>query len=163
MKIDLCKIFGVEEGEEFEIEKCAWAENTKYVIQNNYLYVVDSYNTKYRTCAELNDLVGGEIRKLPKKKQFTDDELCILRNIDKKFKWIARDERDKIDDYDYYVNGYDDGYEFGLMLYKDKPCKCIGWETDDDVESLNVYSNLFNSIQWEDEEPVFIDDYVERC
>ena len=25
-------------------------------------------------------------------KEFTDDELCILRNIDKKYKWIARDK-----------------------------------------------------------------------
>lgn len=159
MKIDLCKLFGVEEGEEFRIG----TYGNPYRVYNNSLQHFDTYSESWNeSVIEFNYVISSNIIKLPKKKQFTDDELCILRNIDKEWKWIARDERDKIDDYDYYVNGYDDGYEFGLMLYKDKPCKCIGWETDDDVESLNVYSNLFNSIQWEDEEPVFIDDYVER-
>ena len=93
--IDLCKIFEVEEGEEFRIEKCEWTENTKYVIQDNHLMVVDSDNSTYKSCVELNDLVGGEIIKLPKKKEFTDDELCILRNIDKDYKFETKNYRKK--------------------------------------------------------------------
>jgi hypothetical protein len=27
---------------------------------------------------------------------------------------------------------------------------------------LSIFNHVFNSIKWEDEEPVFIDDYVER-
>lgn len=143
--IDLCKIFGVEEGEGFRIEKCEWTENTKYVIQDNHLMVVDSDNSTYKSCAELNDLVGGEIIKLPKKKEFTDDELCILRNIDKKYKWIARDKGGT------------------TYIHEEKPTKeGETWENVGHWCSLYTFKHLFNSIQWEDEEPVFIDDYVER-
>ena len=39
---------------------------------------------------KINEITN--IIKLPKKKEFTDDELCILRNIDKKYKWITRDK-----------------------------------------------------------------------
>ena len=34
--------------------------------------------------------------------------------------------------------------------------------THSDFIELNCYNNLFNSIHWEDEEPIRIDDYVER-
>ena len=33
---------------------------------------------------------------------------------------------------------------------------------DSDFIELNCYNNLFNSIHWEDEEPIRIDDYAER-
>ena len=34
--------------------------------------------------------------------------------------------------------------------------------TQSDFIELNCYDHLFNSIQWEDEEPIRIDDYVDR-
>lgn len=85
--------------------------------------------------------------KLPKKKQFSQDELCILRNIDKKYKWIARDESGS------------------LCIFDEKPKKSEEmWDNVicSDFIELNCYNHLFNSIQWEDEEPIRIDDYVER-
>jgi hypothetical protein len=148
MKIDLCKLFGVEEGEEFKFENCEWAENTRYVIQDNYLMVVDFDNSTYKSCIELNDLVGSEIIKLPKKKQFTADELCILRNIDKEYKWIARDEEDG-----------------GICVFIEKPLRkehLWDFKRSSQYIEFHCYNHLFNSITWEDEEPVFIDDYVER-
>ena len=89
--------------------------------------------------------------KLPKKKQFTDDELYILNNIDKKYKWIAKDKS-------------------GLICtFVSKPIKTEklwsddGWSNGESYASLEAIKNsLFNSILWEDEEPVYIDDYVER-
>jgi hypothetical protein len=145
--IDLCKIFGVEEEEKFRIEKCEWAENTKYVIQDNYLMVVDSDNSSYKSCLELNDLVGCEIIKLPKKKEFTDDELAIMRSLPKEYEWIARDTASD-----------------SVYIFKEKPSKneygC--WISEGNYCILVIFNHLFQSIQWEDEEPVYIDDYVER-
>ena len=73
-----------------------------------------------------------------------------LNNIDKKYKWIAKDKS-------------------GLICtFVSKPTKTEkfwagGWSDDASYASLEAFINsLFNSIQWEDEEPVYIDDYVER-
>ena len=147
MKIDSCKLFGVEEGEEFNIE----GFGIKYRIYNNRLECYDA-NFKewiYSTLG-FNKLIASEIIKLPKKKQFTDDELYILRNIDKKYKWIAKDK---------------DGL---ICTYINKPKKTEklwsdGWSNGDSYASLEAIKNsLFTEIKWEDEEPVYIDDYVDR-
>lgn len=144
MKIDLCKLFGVEEGEEFNIE----GYGIKYRIYNNRL---ECYDANFKEWIDstfgFNKLIASEIIKLPKKKQFTNDELCILRNIDKKYKWIARDESGS------------------LCIFDEKPKKSEEmWDnvTHSDFIELGCFNNLFNSINWEDEEPIYIDDYVDR-
>ena len=151
--IDLCKIFGVEEGEEFKLSGADLDYVNgidglkKYKIINNTLkYMYPHFDNWDDTCIEINEIKNCNIIKLPKKKEFTDDELCILRNIDKKYKWIARDE---------------DGE---LYLFKEKPYKSLGvWETKSArTTEFLCYNYLFQSITSEDEEPVFIDDYVER-
>ena len=136
--LDLCKIFGVEEGEEFKFD----GYEAIYFIQNGYLYFIDS--TKKKSILSINDVVGKNIIKIPKKKQFTDDELCILRNIDKKYKLVARDK-----------NG-------DLYAYPYRPMKGATYWGKGSHESLFTFNSLFNSIQWEDEEPICIDEYVER-
>lgn len=148
MKIDLCEIFGVEEGEEFRIshEKC---RGFIYKVKDNCLKVrlEDKKDWWYADFSlnRINEI--AEITKLPKRKEFTDDELCILRNIDKDFEWIARD---------YHNNSQ--------KLFTEKPEKnrFKNWLTDGKYITFNAYNHLFQSIQWEDEEPVCIDDYVER-
>ena len=147
MKIDLCKIFGVEEGEEFKIEheEC---RGLVYKVKKNYLKVrhQDEKDYSWRTNLSIN--VIAEIKniiKLPKKKQFTDDELCILRNIDKSCKWIARDDNGNINVYLRKPSKRVDGCWKKLYWY-----------------GLANFNHIFKCIQWEDEEPVFIDDYVER-
>ena len=93
-----------------------------------------------------------KIIKLPKKKEFTDDELCILWNIDKEYKWIAKDR---------------DG---DLWIYTNKPKKEYDRYWKDcssskslSFEPLDIFKNsLFTEIEWEDEEPICIDDYVDR-
>ncbi len=146
MKIDLCKLLGVEEGEKFKVD----GHVDIYFIQNGYI-INDSF--KRKSYLEINDLVNKEITKLPKKKKFTDDELCILRNIDKKFKWIARDKVNKDE-----VNKYGD-----LNIYIGKPKESTtSWLPSDVYCEFHGYNNLFQSIKWEDEEPIYIDDYVDR-
>ena len=147
MKIDSCKLFGVEEGEEFNIE----GFGIKYRIYNNRLECYDA-NFKewiYSTLG-FNKLIASEIIKLPKKKEFTDNELYILNNIDKKYKWIAKDKS-------------------GLICtFVSKPTKTEklwsdGWSNGESYASLEAIKNsLFTEIKWEDEEPIYIDDYVER-
>ena len=146
MKINLCKLFGVEEGEEFKIEGYEYT----YIIKKQFLYILNEDRYSH---LEVNDLVNKEIIKLPKKKEFNDDELCILRNIDKKYKWIARDKVDR-DEYDNYGN---------LNIYLGKTNKStVSWLPSDEYCEFHAYNHLFQSIKWEDEEPVYIDDYVER-
>lgn len=147
MKIDSCKLFGVEEGEEFNIE----GFGIKYRIYNNRLECYDA-NFKewiYSTLG-FNKLIASEIIKLPKKKEFTDNELYILNNIDKKYKWIAKDKS-------------------GLICtFVSKPIKTErfwsdGWSNGESYASLEAIKNsLFTEIKWEDEEPVYIDEYVNR-
>ena len=142
MKIDLCKMLWVEEGEEFKVND----KYTIYFITDNVLqYKINSYHSKVSNL-KVNEIV--KITKLPKKKQFSQDELCILRNIDKEYKWIARDEEDD-----------------GICIFIEKPLrKNHIWDLKRSSHYMffSCYNHLFNSIQWEDEEPIRIDDYVDR-
>ena len=156
MKIDLCKLLGVEEGEEFKVDAYVnWFSNFKYKIRDNALLHSKLRENDFTVCSlSLNELKYiKEIIRLPKKKQFKDDELCILRNIDKEYKWIARDKVDK-DEYDKYGN---------LNIYFGKPKKSTkSWLPSDVYCEFHGYNHLLQSIKWEDEEPIYIDDYVER-
>ena len=83
----------------------------------------------------------------PEKKQFSADELAIMKSINTKFNFIARDE-----------NG-------SLFVYMSMPLKnnaASVWLDDIYCEEFCVFNHLFQSIRWEDAEPVKIDDYVER-
>ena len=146
MKIDLCKIFGVEEGEEFRIRGVGFSGAELYKIQDNELvYVVDHMVKKaYLLLNEVNDITN--IIKLPKKKEFTDDELAIMRSLPKLYEWIARDGSGR------------------MFMYNVKPKKSDSyWEAQNTLwNSVVMFEHIFNSITWEDEEPIFIDDYVNR-
>ena len=147
MKIDLCKLLGVEEGEEFTRDDSKIYY--KYRVYNNRIQHFDEVLKiwDYSTLT-VNALVTSEIIKLPKKKQFSQDELCILRNIDKEYKWIARDEEDG-----------------GICVFIEKPLRkehIWDFKRSSHYIEFYCYNHLFSSIKWEDEEPVYIDDYVER-
>lgn len=144
--IDLCKIFGVEEGEEFKINEFPFKTN-KYKVYKNELQFKTEYDDIWRLSnMEINYIVNCEVIKLPKKKEFTDDELGIMRSLLKKYEWVARDN---------------DGELYIFRSYK--PKKENGyWDNKGLFRKLALFNHIFNSIQWEDEEPVFIDDYVER-
>ena len=153
MKIDLCKLFGVEEGEEFKLENTNYDDRVIFKIQDNVLFNGFSGEGLTKSLITLNDISKVTVIKLPKKKEFTDDELCILRNIDKKYKWIARDKVDR-DEYDNYGN---------LNIYLGEPNKStVSWLPSDEYCEFHAYNHLFQSIKWEDNEPIYIDDYVNR-
>lgn len=79
-------------------------------------------------------------------KEFSEDEKVIARNINKKYRWIARDS---------------DG---GLCIYKEKPKKSGSiWNVRsgglfDKIETFDGFSYMFKSIKWEDDEPTRICD-----
>lgn len=147
--IDLCKIFGVEEGEEFEFNKY---KGSRYKVSNGRLeFLTDK--CWVNSAFEFNEAIGCEViklpkKKVPKKKEFTDDELDIFRKIPKEYKWCARDKSKN------------------LYTYRNKPFKAMDdlcWTSDEyEYGSMSVFKTLFQNVHWEDEEPVFIDDYVER-
>lgn len=89
MKIDLCKLFNVEEGEEFGIK--LFGAIDKYRFKNGKLEYYDDFINKWvESTISMNHILDSEIIKIPKKKQFTDDELCILRNIESEINTLGR-------------------------------------------------------------------------
>lgn len=69
--------------------------------------------------------------------QLSDVERTILLNVQKNYKWIAKDE---------------DG---AIYVYNDKPKKCIatgGWNYH--LCSRLPFENLFNWLSWTDSEPI---------
>ena len=63
---------------------------------------------------------------------------------DKDFNFIARDE------------------DSGLYLFESEPHKESDRWYNCCFESFSPYNNLFKDIKWEDNKPIYIDDYVER-
>ena len=152
MKIDLCRLLGVEEGEEFKLENTNYDDRVIFKIQDDVLFNGFSGEGLTKSLITLNDISKVTVIKLPKKKQFSQDTLNFFKMIDKKYKWIAKDksgdifgfeEKPKKDKYVWLCEEYD--------YCLDNTC-CI--------DGLN--QSLFNEILWEDEEPIRIDDYVER-
>ena len=149
MKIDLCKIFGVEEGEEFKVDAYViWFSNFKYKIRDNALLRSKLRENDFTVCGlSLNELKYiKEIIRLPKKKQFSQDTLNFFKCIDKRWRYIAKDKNGTIS-------------AFGSKPTKKERC----WLNYEGFDCLDVFKDsLFDKIKWEDEEPIYIDDYVER-
>ena len=79
--------------------------------------------------------------------KLTEDEKVILRNIDKRYRWIARDG---------------DG---NLFIYVNKPIKReSSWVSEMVFNwcSIWVFNHLFTFIKWEDEEPYLIEDLLKE-
>lgn len=78
------------------------------------------------------------------KPKLSDDEKAILRNIDKKFKYIARDKDEM------------------LFVFTGKPVKgeCIWSAANGGLTSLRIFKHLFQFIKWEDKEPYNIEDLL---
>lgn len=149
MTLDLCKVFNVVEGEQFKL--VAFDDNSNdaiYRIYNNkleYKFSNEKWLESYRV--SINNIDRYEVIKLPRKKEFTKDELCVLKNIDKQYKWIARDSSGN------------------LCIFSEKPDKYEEiWNNviNSDFIEFYCYNHIFKSIRWEDDEPVCIDDYVDR-
>lgn len=97
----------------------------------------------YKNKDEILKILLSEHKEKP---QLTDDEKVILRNIDNTFKYIAKDE-----------NGE-------LFVFEKKPIKKDSyWDCEvlNNCINLSIFTKLFKSIKWEDEEPWKISDLLE--
>ncbi len=73
-------------------------------------------------------------------KEFSEDEKVIARNINKEYRWIARDS---------------DG---GLCIYKEKPKKSGSTNIGSGFTEMFAFDHMFGTIRWEDDEPTLIKD-----
>ena len=145
MKIDLCKLLGVEEGEEFKLK--LFGAIGKYRLKNGKLEYYDDFINKWvESTISMNHILDSEIIKIPKKKQFSQETLNFFKCINKKYKWIAKDMNDDV------------------HTFCEKPIKESRYWFYDGCFYISKAFNqaIFNQILWEDEEPICIDDYVER-
>ena len=142
MKLDLCKMLGVKEEEEFKINNSGYM----YKIIDNEIYFKGKNLNWIKSCILLNDI--KEIIKLSKK--LSDKVIDFIKILDSKWKWLAKDE---------------DG---DIYLYTDKPYKneCdYTWDIDGDKEDEDYFyinhliDDEFNFLSWKDEEPFDITPY----
>lgn len=80
----------------------------------------------------------------------TKAEKTILENVDKQYKWIARDENDV------------------LWVYSNKPNKNTDhWNcyasSNNTITRINAFNHLFQFIKWEDYEPYNIGYILANC
>lgn len=72
----------------------------------------------------------------------TRDEKVLLENVDKRYRYIARDN------------------DSALFLFGGKPTKeMLEWDTkkDSHFADFSIYSHLFSMVKWKDEEPWLIE------
>lgn len=97
----------------------------------------------------LNKIFNEEYLELiwerPPLKKFSPIERCILKNIDKKYKYIARDSK------------------YNIFIFENNPLKeeNFWYNLNGYTRRLDMFNDLFQNITWDDK-PLFIDDYVTR-
>ena len=113
---------------------CDFDKNLKHIDDLNEFDIMKVY--KDYTCKEL-------IWERKEKPQLSEDEKVILKNIDKTFKWITRDE------------------DSTLSFHFVKPHKeAYFWSSHEADYVSDLFPNLFSFIKWEDEEPYSIEDLL---
>lgn len=114
------------------------------------LYFDEKYESFVYSFNDLSDLLEVAITKYEEPKWiFTEDEKVILRNLPKKYKYIARDYSSNL-----------------LWIYESKP-RCITpthfWKPandSSDFDDLHLYTKLFKTIKSSDDEPCLFREYV---
>ena len=74
----------------------------------------------------------------------TEAERVILENIDKDFRYIARDKNNN------------------LHIHKRKPMKTLHFWDSGSIFGMNAFRQLFQFIKWEDEQPYNIEELLEE-
>lgn len=150
MAFKICDVLGVKEGQEFFlVNKSGIGYTHKYIINDNELYYYDDvYHNWVSSSFSINDICELNIKN-KYIKDFSYDELTILKNLPIKFQYIARDSQDN-----------------QLYAFNDYPLKNTdthSWYTINNSCFIDLpYNHLFKDISYDDEYPVKINDYVER-
>ena len=99
------------------------------------LLILNDIGEYQQAVSNIDSLLSRELRLKPQW-TFTEDEKVILINLPEKYKWITRDKSGR------------------LYIYKYKPRKAKEiWSDSSFYHSLQIFQNIFQSIQWSDEEP----------
>lgn len=116
-----------------------------YKIENNNLGCSGLPCSECKFFNDDDEVLKTLLRHRVEKPKLTEDEKVILRNIDKTFEWIARDN---------------DG---SLFAYEDKPLKTddYGWDSINCM-SLGLFNHLFQFVKHEDNEPYLIEDLLKE-
>ena len=77
--------------------------------------------------------------------KLTEDEKAILRNVDKQYKYIARDKNKDL--YLYSKKPLNQECEWRVIVYGNN-------------SELKAFNHLFQFISWEDDEPYLIEDLL---
>ena len=132
------------------VEKSFFTDDLKDK-SNNACTIVKIFKTR---ALFLNKIFDEEYLELiwerPPLIKFSPIERCILKNIDKKYKYIVRDNiKCKC--------------KCNISIFENKPLKGenFWYNLNGYVRKLDMFDNLFQNITW-DNEPLFIDDYVMR-
>ena len=101
-----------------------------------------------KDCAECGKAFIKWLNKEYKKPiTISTDEKAILRNLPEEYKYIARDS------------------DASIFIYKAKPAKKeSGWidTITSSATSLNLYTHLFQFVEWEDDEPYSIEELLKE-
>jgi len=140
------------------ISKDGWCElddydeNLKFGLQSfSHMDIMKVYelDLQYKAATRYWDEYDKVLweRKEKEKPTLTDAEKAILESLDKKYKYIARDESDE------------------LYVYREKPHKtdCIWDNTHLSFKELELFAHLFQFVKWEDDEPYKIEDLIKGC
>lgn len=117
-------------------------------VNNRFWYDIDAKICKIFEIQEaysLSDMLvfGKGLDLIWERKELADVEISILKSINSKFKYIARDK-----------NGE-------LFIFERKPHKCSTWWSQKDAIDFELFGHMFAMIRWEDEEPTLIADLLE--
>ena len=104
--------------------------------------VVASFGDDYKFVKEFIEWLEQEYKEPIK---LTEDEKAILKNIDKRYTYIARDKNKNLCVYS--EKPFKKEYEWGITLYGN-------------YTGLKAFNHLFEFTTWEDEEPYLIEDLL---
>ena len=119
-----------------------------YFVNTRYLYDTDAKICKIFEIQKpysLSDMLvfGKGLSLIWVNKELSDVEKTILKNINAKFKYIARDNDER------------------LFVFEREPQQGYVEWVERDAANLEAFKHLFKMIQWEDKEPTLIADLLE--
>ena len=119
----------------------------KYLdITEVYQYKNSIYGNSSQNLTTLLDLTNPNMQLLWKRQELpklSSAERVILENLDKKYKWIARDESEKL-----------------FVFCRKHNNNTSFWISTDEIDTELVFPNLFKFVKWEDEQPYSIEELL---
>lgn len=123
-----------------ELTDFSYKGDTNYVYET---YMIKPFSVNEQIKWHEQQLAELKAQKEKEKWQFSEDEKVILRNLDKKFKWIARDQDGQINIYDAKIKKTQGEGGKGIWVFQHSGMYYV----------FDIFNHLFQCIQWSDGEP----------